>query len=123
MNFYRDCFGGDLDLMTYGDSPMKERVPEEDQNLILHSTLTSGELTIYGADGFGEHAVNFGDNITISIECDTEEEVRSIYGKLSSGGKILMQLDRPFWGGLFGQFMDKYGMGWMTVLPERMGSQ
>lgn len=123
MKFYEKCLGGELELTTYGDSTIRDRVASSEHNLILHSVLKTPGLTIYGADGFGEHEVHFGDNVTLSLECKTEDEVRDLFSKLSNGGKVTMPMDKPFWGGLFGQFTDKFGVGWMTVFQERDGSE
>ena len=47
------------------------------------------------------------------INCSTEEEIRSIYEKLSIGGEIIYALDTSFWGALYGELTDKFGNNWM----------
>lgn len=61
-----------------------------------------------------ESDLHVGNNVYVSLSFDTELAIRSCYYSLSQGGKILNPLGKPFWGGLFGQFVDKYGIQWMV---------
>ena len=36
MEFYKACLGGELSLTTVGDSPMKDQMPAEAQNAVMH---------------------------------------------------------------------------------------
>lgn len=55
-----------------------------------------------------------GNNITISINSDTVEEGTRIFNALSVDGKIIMPLEKTFWGSYFGMFTDKFGIHWMV---------
>lgn len=123
MEFYNRVLGGDLSITKYAGSTLSDKVPEEVQDRVLHAMLKAGSVTLYGTDTFGEHTVSFGNQAALDLECDSEEMARDIYGKLSAGGKILDPLSEPFWGGLYGQFEDKFGMTWMTVYQKQEGGQ
>jgi len=112
MNFYKDCFGGELDFMTVKESPMAKDMDADKQELIMHSTLTKDSWILIGSDMMRDKAV-VGDNVGISIGCDNEEEIRKIFEKLSEGGNVFMPLEDAFWGALFGVLTDKYGVEWM----------
>lgn len=66
-----------------------------------------------------ESDLHMGNNVYVSLSFETELAVRSSYYSLSEGGKILNPLSIPFWGGLFGQFVDKYGIQWMVSYHPR----
>ncbi len=54
-----------------------------------------------------------GDNVVLSINCDSETEIRDLFSKFSRGGEVFMPLEKQFWGGIFGVLTDKYGVEWM----------
>lgn len=49
----------------------------------------------------------------INLEPDTREETKQLFGKLSAGGKIEVELQEMFWGAYFGSCKDKFGVQWM----------
>ena len=94
-----------------------QQIPEEDAEKIMHVSLPIGkDSTIMGSDSsesFGKKLV-VGNNITISINADNEEEAHRIFNSLSEGGDVMMPLNKTFWAALFGMFTDKFGINWMV---------
>ena len=120
MTFYREIFGGDLTLTTVKETPMAKQMPAEIQNSIMHSTLTRGDLTILGSDMAGPEGVTKGNSVVLQLECMSEEEIRGLYSKLSAGGKATYPVSPSFWGGLYGQLTDKFGVDWMLNYAKPM---
>ncbi len=119
-NFYKSVFGGDFTYIgRYKDMPAdpNQPIPTSEQNKIMHISLPiSKETSLFGADMsemFGQK-LTFGDNITLSINTESEDEAKRIFNGLSAGGKITMPLEKTFWNALFGMFVDKFGMLWMV---------
>jgi PhnB protein len=112
MTFYKECLGGELTLQTVGESPMASGMAPETHGKIMHADLKSGTLELFGSDMMRDKAV-MGDNIAVSINCDKEEEAKTVFAKLSQGGEVFMPLEKAFWGALFGIVTDKYGIEWM----------
>jgi PhnB protein len=112
MNFYKSVFGGELDTMLVKDSPMAKDMPADKQSNIMHSVLKNGKITFIGMDMMRDKAT-VGDNVGISLNCESEEELRDLFAKLSEGGEIFMAPEMQFWGGVFGVLTDKYGVEWM----------
>jgi PhnB protein len=113
MEFYKECLGGKLTLQTRGDSPMAERMPEQMKNHILPATLKKGNLVLMGSDMAGDNGLKTGSAVSLMLDCENEEEIRSCYKKLSAGGQATHQLEHTFWGALFGDLTDKYGNQWL----------
>jgi PhnB protein len=113
MTFYRECLGGELDLMTIGESPMANQMPQEMKECILHASLRKGGLTLTGSDMVGEQGLNRGNTISLMLDCESEEEIRSRYHKLAAGGNPTHPLENTFWGALFGSLTDRYGNYWL----------
>ena len=53
-----------------------------------------------------------GNNVYISLSPQTREDADRIFGGLSDGGKVEMNMADMFWG-YFGCFTDKFGVQWM----------
>ena len=87
MAFYQDCLGGELSLQTIGESPMADKMPPQMKECILHSTLTKGGLQLMASDMVGEGGLFRGNAVSLMLNCESEEEVRTVYAKLSSGGR------------------------------------
>ena len=116
MAFYKDCLGGELTMQTVGDSPMKDKMPggAADNNKIMHADLSkNGATLIMAADMMDPKTFTQGDTITLSINCSSEDEINTIFSKLSAGGKVTMPLSDQFWGATFGMLTDKFGIDWM----------
>lgn len=113
MSFYKDCLGADLALTTVGETPVAKQMPAETHRRIVHAALTKGGLTILGSDMVGADGLVKGNSFALQLECGSEEEIRTLYSKLSAGGRESYPVHESFWGGLFGELTDKFGNAWM----------
>lgn len=113
MNFYKDCLGGELSIQTIGESPISDKMPEQMKQSILHSTLIKGQLILMGSDMVGDSGLIKGNGVSMMLDCESEEEIKTIYSKLSEGGKAEHPLENSFFGAVFGDLTDKYGNHWL----------
>lgn len=113
MNFYKEVLGGDLSLMVVGESPIADQCPTAMQDQIMHSELRNNGLTLMGTDMTGPEGIQKGNDMTLSLNFDSEEEINRSFKRLSEGGKVLDELSVKFWGGLFGMVQDQFGKVWM----------
>ena len=101
-------------MQTAGESPMSKEMPPERQNQIIHSSLKKGEeVLLYGCDWLTPGAATWGTAISLSLQCESDGELRTLLSKLSSGGKVTLPASPSFWGGTFGMLVDKFGNEWM----------
>ena len=116
MEFYQRVFGGTLALNTYGEFGAQGS-PEADK--IMHGMLeTDSGFTIMAADipPGAEH--NPGNNITVSLSGDDDEELRGYWDKLSEGGSVSVPLEKQMWGDQFGMCADRFGVGWLVNIGQ-----
>ena len=113
MTFYKKCLGGKLSFQTVGESPLSEKMPEKMKACILHSALTNGNLLLMGSDMVSEIGLIKGNAVSLTLNCNSEKEIRSCYKKLSADGQATHPLKETFWGALFGGLTDKYGNYWL----------
>ena len=118
MNFYKECLGGELSLQTVGESALADQCPTAIHGQILHAMLTKDRLVIMGSDMQGKVSFTKGDNIALSLNCSSEEEIVAFYSNLSEGGHIYEKLGIMFWGAMFASFTDKYGIRWLLNYNE-----
>ncbi len=112
MNFYAKCLGGEVEFQTVGETPMAKEMPKETHGNIMHAKLTAGNIVLYGADMMRDKAV-VGDNVSLSLMCESEKELQDLFKKLSKDGDVFMKPEKTFWGAIFGVVTDKYGVEWM----------
>lgn len=113
MTFYKDCLGGELSLQTIGESPLAGAMPAEMKDCILHGTLTRGGLVLMASDMVADEGLSVGNAVSLMLNCDSEEEIKTCYVRLADGGVANHPLETSFWGALFGDLTDKYGNHWL----------
>jgi PhnB protein len=120
--FYKSVFGGEFTtpIMRFRDMPTHPDHPplaEADKNLVMHVELPIlGGHVLMGTDapesmGF---AVVSGNNMFINLEPDNRAETDRLFNALSAGGHVEMPLQDMFWGGYFGNLVDRFGVHWMV---------
>ena len=120
MEFYKDVFGGTLNLNTFGEYGQPDS-PDADK--IMHAQLeTDSGYTLMASDTPQGMQYNPGDNITVSLSGDDSDELRGYWAKLSDGGTVSMPLEKQMWGDEFGSCTDKFGIGWMVNISGESSS-
>jgi PhnB protein len=108
--FYVQALGGEIHaVMMYGQAPHTD---EAMKDKVMHLMMTAGGNRFYMADVSGP--VERGSGMDLSIELPSEDEAQEAFDKLSEGGRVVMPLDKQFWGALFGRIEDKYGVFWQV---------
>ena len=124
--FYADVFGAQLDsLMRMGDAPPMPGAPElseQERNLVMHVAIPIMDGTmLMGSDmPSSMGALVVGNNTTIDLECDTVEQARALYDRLSEGSTEGQPISEEFWG-WWGTCLDRYGVRWMFNAPSAAG--
>jgi PhnB protein len=118
MEFYQSVFGGELTLSTFGEFQASEDPAE--QGKIMHGMLvTDSGLKLMGADTPNTMAYTPGDNFSVSLSGDDEDELRGFWTGLSAGGTIAQPLEKAPWGDTFGMCADKFGVNWLVNIAPK----
>lgn len=105
--------------MTYGESPMAEKMGPDAKHLIMHVAIRMGEFELLGADApKGMYSKPQGMSVTLTVE--TEAEADRIFGGLSQGGKVMTPIQETFWAKRFGMLVDRFGIPWMVNCHKPM---
>ncbi len=115
--FYETVFGSKrLLTMKYKDAPPGVPCPEGAGDLVMHTSLPVGSITLMGADAPPGHGKPFG-GFQVSVDDTDQAEVKRLFTTLSEGGSVMMPLAPTFWSPLFGMCTDKFGVSWMVSVP------
>lgn len=113
MEFYREVFGGELEVGTVADFGSPES-PNADN--VMHAQLdTQAGYTLMGwdfpDDRPGHPPYQPGNNVAVFVGGD--DELRGYFEKLSVGGTVTLPLEEQVWGDEAGSLVDKFGISWM----------
>jgi PhnB protein len=116
MEFYKEVFGGTLDVNTFGEYGAPG---DPDADKVMHAQLESDSgLTLMASDTPAGMQRNPGDTITISLSGTDSDELRGYWQKLSDGGNVTMPLEKQMWGDEFGMCIDRFGIPWMVNITQ-----
>jgi PhnB protein len=124
--FYKEHLSADIKfLIRFNESP--EPMPEGMlqsgfENKVMHAEFSVGNVRVMASDGCNDVEKFSGFRLALSVP--TEAETRRIFDALASeGGKVDMPLTKTFWSPLYGQVTDKFGVGWMVMIPGEEAPQ
>ncbi len=113
MNFYQRTLGGELTLMTIGESPMREHANEANAGRIMHARLKLSDSMLMAADTMAEGHYDGMHGFSLSLTYTSIAEARRVFDALAEGGKVGMPRQETFWVELFGMVTDRFGTPWM----------
>jgi PhnB protein len=116
-NFYKSVLGGEfIGFQRFGDTEHGKQMPESDQKKIMHVSLETPKGTLMGSDHLDFMGEKFqaGNNFSLSLHPGSEQEATQLFNGLSAGGKVILPLEKVFWGAFFGMLTDKFGIKWLV---------
>lgn len=121
-NFYAAGLDGKItDLQRFGDSPGGQ-MSDTDKKRVMHIALDAPHgVRLMGNDHLDLMGDSFvaGNNFSLSLHPDSEEQADKLFNNLSAGGTVIVPMAKAPWGDYFGMFMDKFGMKWMINKSAR----
>ena len=119
-NHYKNVFRTEFSspMMRMNDMPRREGMPplaEADKNKVMHVAMPIMDGTMIMATDMLEsmgHKLVEGNNFTISLNPDSNEEADRLFLELSAGGSDAVAPHNEFWG-YWGTCKDRFGIRWM----------
>jgi PhnB protein len=116
LEFYRDVFGGELQLTTYAEYGLAEG---DDGDQIMHGILhTDAGFTLMGADTPPGAAYVGGTNVAANLSGHDAERLLDYWHKLTREGTVTVPLGSEVWGDEFGMCTDRYGTVWRVDIVQ-----
>jgi PhnB protein len=120
IEFYRRVLGAEVKmLMRWKDCPvpMPQQQPGRENN-VMHAQVQIGDTEVMMSDGeCGGQAKFQGFSLTLNVA--SEAEADRLFAALSEGGQVRMPLGKTFFSQRFGMLADRFGVGWMIIVPAQ----
>lgn len=117
LEFYKRAIGGNFEISRFEGSPMADQVPADFKNKVMHATFKGPGFQFMASDGRPGKRVNPEEgNISLSLGTSDAGEGERVFNALAEGGNVTMPLADVFWGGKFGQVVDRFGTEWMITI-------
>jgi PhnB protein len=119
LKYYGSALGAEVEmLMRFSDSP--EPTPPGMlqpgfEKKVMHCSFKVRGVTLMGSDGCGDQSKFDGFRLALAV---TEEvDAKKIFDALADGGNVQMPLCKTFWSPCYGMVTDRFGIGWMVMVP------
>lgn len=117
--FYRQALGAEVEmLMRYRESPEPPppgMLQAGFENKVMHASFHVRGVRLMASDGCDDRSKFDGFRLALTVP--TEAEARRAFDALAAGGSIQMPLTPTFWSPCYGMVTDRFGIGWMVMVP------
>ncbi|MDQ0970913.1 PhnB protein [Neobacillus niacini] len=111
LEFYKEVLGAEVTgVQTFGEADYP--TPPEANDRVMHAQLKKGNISLMFSDTFPGQSTVVGNNITLTLEPESEEEIQHLYDALRKNGKPLNELEDTFWGAKYARVQDQFGIIW-----------
>lgn len=122
MAFYKEAIGAEVTFqMRMSEAPEQPppgAIPEGFGHKIMHANLRIGSTMLMVSDGNSNAQPSFkGFTLSLGV-ADAAEAERKFTALQKGGGKVTMPMNKTFWSPAFGMLEDKFGVGWMVIVPS-----
>ena len=119
LEFYKKAVGAKVEmLMRFKQAHDQSMISPGSADKVMHGSIKIGESTLLVSDGRNTGKPNF-QGFSLTIYGKDEAEADKLFGALSEGGEVRMPMDKTFFARRFGMLADKFGVGWMIIVPAQ----
>jgi PhnB protein len=124
LEFYRQALGAEVEmLMRFDESPAPPppgMLQAGFEKKIMHASFRVRGVPLMATDGVDDKS-KF-DGIRLALAVPNEEDARRAFDALADGGSVQMPIAKTFWSPCFGMVTDRFGLGWMIMVPQATAS-
>jgi PhnB protein len=118
LDFYKKAIGAAPKmLMRFKDAPDQSMITPQSKDKVMHAAVDIGDTTVLMSDGHCGGQASFK-GFSLAISATSEAEAEKVFGALGEGGQVTMPLAKTFFSPRFGMLTDKFGVGWMVIVPQ-----
>jgi PhnB protein len=99
-------------MMTYGESPMAEKVAADLRSKIIHARMLIGDRALMGSDAPPDQYAK-PQGFSVSLTMKDPAEADRIFNELGQSGNVTMPIQKTFWSVRFAMLTDRFGIPWM----------
>jgi len=119
IEFYKKTLGAKTEMvMRFKEAPDQSMISPGSGDKVMHAAVMIGDSTLLVSDGRNTGKPNF-EGFSLTLYAKDEAEADRLFGKLGEGGQVRMPMDKTFFARRFGIVADKFGVGWMIIVPAQ----
>jgi PhnB protein len=119
IDFYRQALGAEVVMqMAFKDSPVPTSQSPDTADKVMHACVKIGEAQVFMSDGMCGEAPSF-QGFSLSLTLKDDAEASRVFATLGDGGAVTMPLGKTFFATSFGMLKDRFGVGWMVMVPAQ----
>ena len=122
LEFYKSALGAKVDMMMrFKDNPDPQpgMCAPGAENKVMHAAFHIGDTLVMASDGMAGGKPEFK-GFSLSVSAADEKQADRLFDALGKGGKVTMPMSKTFFSPRFGMVTDKFGVGWMVIVPQKM---
>ncbi|QMS84856.1 VOC family protein [Candidatus Xianfuyuplasma coldseepsis] len=115
VEYYNSIFGGEVRYTMMGkDMP---NCPEEDLDKVMHLEYVFNDTVFY----FGDLPLEDQGRIQLHLNFRYEdaEFMEEAFNKMKKQGTVIQELKEEFWGAVYGNIKDPFGVTWQFHRPAQ----
>ena len=124
LEFYRKALGAEIGmLMRFNESPDPPppgMLQSGFERKVMHAEFRVRGIPLMASDGCDDRESKF-DGFRLALTVPTESDARRAFDALADGGAVRMPLTKTFWSPCYGMVTDRFGLGWMVMVPGPTG--
>jgi PhnB protein len=122
LDFYKKALGAKEGMiMRFKDAPPEAQasMTPGSGDKIMHMSFKVGDTELMGSDGMCTGTAKF-EGMALTYNAKDPAEAEKVFKALGDGGQVRMPLNKTFFSPAFGMLADKFGVGWMIIVPQAM---
>lgn len=121
IDFYREALGAEVRMiMRYSESPdpvPEGMLPPGFESKVMHACVTVQGANLMISDGMSPEPGSFS-GFSLALEAKDGAQARRWFDALGDGGRVEMPFGETFFAEHFGMVADRFGVGWMVIVPK-----
>jgi len=119
LEFYKSALDAKVEaLIRFKDNPEPATNPPGADDKVLHANFRIGDTQVMASDGMAKGHPEFK-GFSLTVNTATEAEADRVFAALGKGGQVQLPLSKTFFSPRFGMLTDKFGVGWMVIVPQK----
>ena len=115
-HYYEQHLGGKIAMIqTFAQMPNAADIPADRRDDIVHARIEIGSTTLMGADIPNAETMR---SAYLTLRLSSIAEAEKVYGSLTDGGEIFMEMKETHYAKRFAMLRDKFGANWMLLCEE-----
>lgn len=119
IEFYKKTLGAKVEMvMRFKEAPDQSMISPGSGEKVMHGAIKIGDSIVLMSDGRNSGKPDF-QGFSLTIYPKDEADADKVFAALGEGGQVRMPMDKTFFAKRFGMLADKFGVGWMIIVPAQ----